>query len=297
MKNILLIAILFVSSLPLTAQSFGLQWIGAGTSTADYQLWFRRAFTTDHTPQCAHIELATTGRFRLYVNQYNVSRNVLLPYRQEGDTSTPISQTFDITPYLRPDTNTVAIWYAPSHWQAEGEPQIAACIYGTDSEDTPFAFHTDADWTWSHANACSRWIDATAYRPDWNTASPSVIPWQHAVETSSPDTPTLPCSPYARRVLHEVTPAWTNKGKDSIEAGFPVHIKGWIRVTLRGAKAGETITVNQLTYRCDGTMDEQVCRRFTTESTDRVVIKGDSHFKPEQVQNIEGLQIGEITAY
>lgn len=297
MKFSLLIAILLISSLPLAAQGFALQWIGASTSTDDYQVWFRRTFATGGKPQSAHIELASVGSFRLYVNEYNVCRDVLSPYRTDGDTSSPISQTFDITPYLRPDTNTVAIWYAPQRSHTTVEPQIAACIYGTDNEGIPFTFNTSTDWIWSHANASSQWIDATAYRTDWNTTTPSVIPWQHVVDTPCPDMPTMPSSAIVHRVTHEIKPTWTNIGKDSIEAGFPVHINGWIRITLRGATLGEMITVNQLSYRCIGTMDEQVCRRFTTESTDHVVIKGDSHFRPEQVQNIEGLQIEEIMTY
>ena len=291
-----LLTILFISlSLQMAAQSFGTQWIGATTSTDDNQLWFRRAYVLPTSIHRAHLEITTTGRVAVYVNQYNVSRDVLMPYREKHETHCPACLSFDVTPYIQADTNTIAVWYAPqeSH-EKEGEPQIAVWFYGTDTQGKAFAFASDKSWTWSIANANSVCIDATDWRPDWNSATPDIMPWVGATSAQSPQQPLAKNPHLAQRITKEMQPSWTHVTPDSIEAGFPAPLHGWIRVTLRGAHSGERITINKLHYICNGNMDEQACRRFTEENTDHVIIKGDSRFNAAQVQNIEGLQISTV---
>ena len=292
MKTIVFSLLTALSVQLASAQSFALPWIGASAATGEQQLWFRHNFFFDNTPKTLSIQLATTGNYCLYVNQYNVSRNVLLPYRSDKERQLPAEQTFDLTPYLRPDTNTVAIWYAPAtdHKKA-GEPQIAAYIFGTDNEYHAFSYSTSQEWLWSYANAANSYIDATAFRPDWNAATIAMTPWVPAEPTPAPQKRMASTSYRYRRVSHVYPPTWMLTTNDTLQAGFPTTINGWIRVTLRGTQAGEQIFVNGLTYICSGTMDEQICRRFTTETAKEVTITGDEHFKPSQVQNIEGLMI------
>lgn len=295
MKTILLTFLATLSVQWAAAQSFALHWIGASAATCDQQLWFRHNFFFDKTPKTLFIQLASTGNYCLYVNQYNVSRNVLLPFRSDKERSLPAEQTFDLTPYLRPDTNTVAIWYAPtaSHKRV-GEPQIAACIFGTDEEGNAISYTTSREWLWSYANASLSCIDATAFRPDWNAATHTIIPWSPAEPTPAPHERMASTSYRYRRVAQVYSPIWTQTTNDSLRAGFPTTVRGWIRITLRETQPGERIVVNGLTYICSGTMDEQVCRRFSTETKKEVTITGDKRFKPGQVQNIEGLMIEEF---
>lgn len=295
MKTIILTLLATLSVQWVAAQAFALPWIGASVATGDQQLWFRHNYFFDKTPKTLFIQLASTGSYNLYVNQYNVSRNVLLPFRSDKESSLPAEQTFDLTPYLRSDTNTVAVWYAPatSH-KCDGEPQIAACIFGTDEEGNAISYTTSRDWLWSYANASHSCIDATAFRTDWNAATHTIIPWTTVEPTSAPHERMSSASYRYRRVTQVYTPIWKQVAKDSLRAGFPTTVNGWIRITLRETQPGERIVVNGLTYICSGTMDEQVCRRFSTETTKEVTITGDKWFKPGQVQNIEGLMIEEF---
>ena len=44
-------------------------------------------------------------------------------------------------------------------------------------------------------------------------------------------------------------------------------------------------------YICNGTIDEQAIGRFAMLPWRSVTITGDRRFKPEQVQNVEGLEM------
>lgn len=294
MKTLISFLLALYSLPPLHAQQYGMEWIGATVPTADTQLWYVRTIATSRPWKTARLEIATTGHYCLYVNQYNIDRSVLMPHRKEHERHLPARQDIDITPYLRPDTNTIAVWYAPqnAHTKAN-EPQIAAWVYGTDIDGTPFSYPTDNDWTWSFANAGTDWTDATTYRPDWNQAAHPIMGWQPAMPTASPTLPMASSPCRTPHIVNELRPSWQSAKADSLVAGFPGTFHGWIRVTIRGAHPGERITINKMTYTCDGTMDEQACHRFSTESVNRVVVRGDRWFQPSQIQSIEGLEIKE----
>ena len=294
MKTLLPFLLALYSLQPLHAQQYGMKWIGATVATADTQLWYVRTIATRQPWKTARLEIATTGLCCVYVNQYNVNRSVLMPHRTEGERHLPAKQDIDITPYLRSDTNTIAVWYAPQrpHTKA-GEPQIAAWIYGSGEDGIPFAYPTDTNWTWSLANAGPDWTDATMFRPDWNKAAHPTTGWQPAKPAASPILPMASSPIRTPHIVNELRPSWQSAQADSLVAGFAGNFRGWIRVTVRGAHPGERITINKMAYTCDGTMDEQACRRFSAEAVNRVVIKGDHWFRPSQIQSIEGLEIKE----
>ena len=75
----------------------------------------------------------------------------------------------------------------------------------------------------------------------------------------------------------------------SVSYDFAPGFFGFVRVTLRGCRRGERIRIGNLLYVCSGEMDEQAFARFNPAFMRKITISGDRHFKPEQVQEVEGI--------
>lgn len=91
------------------------------------------------------------------------------------------------------------------------------------------------------------------------------------------------------KAVTEASPTETDKR--SVTYAFPHVFMGFVRVTIRDARPGETIFINGMRYICNGTIDEQAIGRFAMLPWRSVTITGDRRFKPEQVQNVEGLEM------
>ena len=91
------------------------------------------------------------------------------------------------------------------------------------------------------------------------------------------------------KAVTEASPTETDKR--SVTYAFPHAFMGFVRVTIRDARPGETIFINGMRYICNGTIDEQAIGRFAMLPWRSVTITGDRRFKPEQVQNVEGLEM------
>lgn len=285
------------TSLFLRAQAC---WMGHPAPDSLSHVWFRQAFIEDGTPQRAFVSVASTGNFRLYVNQMNVGDAVCY--------APCANRTFDITPYLRPDTNVVALLYAPAGLRAS-HSQVGVIYYGVKSDGTTFA-HADAGgWLCHEANSRmtadgGEEIDGRAAYPDWNAATlndpamwlPCAAAPSPAHSAFGPDGKTL--SPYAwhdaggdhgatrvesiQTYLFNETPAATL----AFPFGRPATIMP--RLTIRDAKPGETVRVNNLlTYICNGTIDEQAFPLFTSATTDSLSISGDAHFSTSQITTLD----------
>ena len=68
---------------------------------------------------------------------------------------------------------------------------------------------------------------------------------------------------------------------------------GFPRITLRDAKCGEQLQIENLLYTCSGEIDEQAYPVFCIGSHSAIDISGDSRFNPEQVNAIDLLETGE----
>ena len=90
------------------------------------------------------ITIASTGYFELYVNERNVTGDVLTPLR-ERCSANAIAVTYDVTRFMRAGTNTVAVWYSPSFPHPESR-QIALSFYGRAGDGSPQVFDNDSSW-------------------------------------------------------------------------------------------------------------------------------------------------------
>ena len=85
------------------------------------------------------------------------------------------------------------------------------------------------------------------------------------------------------------TPLFTELSADTLIVHLVPNERHLIRVTLRGCRRGERISIGNLHYVCTGEIDEQAFARFTPTSSNTIIITGDSHFQSEQVQEVESI--------
>ena len=114
MRRILVIISCMLSTLMAMAQEYNLRWISSPCVDSTAQIWFRNQYVHHKKIKKAYVCIATTGYADLYINRRNASHNYLAPYRQPYS-DYPVSTTYDITRFSRPDTTTIAVWYSPSY--------------------------------------------------------------------------------------------------------------------------------------------------------------------------------------
>jgi hypothetical protein len=291
---ILFTAILYGES--LFAQEFGTYWITCPNPDDSSEVWFRKTFVTIHRPRNAKITIATTGRFQLFVNERNVSCEVLLPKGSYQDNSIH-EMTFDISNILRNDSNVIAVWYAPNPY-LHTDKQLSLAYYGTSQYGK--TFYHKADENWLCKKACGyvtvnqEHIDNNFYNPLWKTCTVNTKGWIHP--ENSTDSHIYPIfddiyDHQGERIIKVLYPHEIFSDSHSITYRFPRRFRGWVRLTLRNAHHGEIIHINGFSYICNGLIDEQACRRFTIDTQQDLVIEGDRFFRKDQIQNIEGLII------
>ena len=309
-----------------TAGDFGCRWMSHPAPDDTSHVWFRRTFVIEEQdiPRTAYIHVATTGRFVLYVNGRNVSTALFTPDRTPSDT-TVMAISHDVRRFLRPDSNTIALLYCPS---TRTRRQVSVSFYGIAADSSHFATNDTDGWLCRHADTWQthdggeamnrntypyRWTDTDQPLALWqaveqistsqhhNTTPPqhlNTTPSQHNT-TSTPISaedicgyspvrinPLVDNAAHMRRIY---TPLFTEQSADTLIVHLVPNERHLIRVTLRGCRRGERISIGNLHYVCTGEIDEQAFARFTPTSSNTIIITGDSHFRSEQVQEVESI--------
>ena len=289
---------LFLQAISLQAQGFQPNWISYPDVDSTAQIWFRQTYLCEGRPQFAMLEVVTTGYFDLYVNGYNVSTDVRMPFREEAFNDQPISLCFDITRFLRPDSNTIAVWYSPSYPHIQPR-QVAISYYGRNAENLPFSFISDKNWLCRKANVqLNATNDEILHAPDysqtqWKADDFAPACWQGTSYSSADNSQRIDyrrVAYMAERVTKILTPAYYVTEGDTTCYEFDTGFHGYVRVTLRDANTEEYLNINGLSYQCNGEMDEQAYRKFTRRTFRNVWITGDQYFRNSQIQRIEGIE-------
>lgn len=309
-----------------TAGDFGCRWMSHPAPDDTSHVWFRRTLVIEEPdmPRTAYIHVATTGRFVLYVNGRNVSTALFTPDRTPNDT-TVMAISYDVRRFLRPDSNTIALLYCPS---TRTRRQVSVSFYGIAADSSHFATNDTDGWLCRHADTWQthdggeamnrntypyRWTDTDQPLALWqaveqistsqhlNTTPPqhlNTTPSQHNT-TSTPISaedicgyspvhinPLVDNAAHMRRIY---TPLFTEQSADTLIVHLVPNERHLIRITLRGCRRGERISIGNLHYVCTGEIDEQAFARFTPTSSNTIIITGDSHFRSEQVQEVESI--------
>lgn len=311
MLRLIHILILFAASLATaTAGDFGCRWMSHPAPDDTSHVWFRHTLVIDEQdmPRTAYIHVATTGRFVLYVNGRNVSTALFTPDRTPNDT-TVMAISYDVRRFLRPDSNTIALLYCPS---TRTRREVSVSFYGIAADSSHFATNDTDGWLCRHADTWQTHdggeaMNRNTYPYRWTDTDQPLALWQ-AVEqistsqhlnTSTPISaedicgyspvrinPLVDNAAHMRRIY---TPLFTEQSADTLIVHLVPNERHLIRVTLRGCQRGERISIGNLHYVCTGEIDEQAFARFTPTSSNTIIITGDSHFRSEQVQEVESI--------
>lgn len=297
MNKIFTIFVLLLLAANAIAQDFNAHWISYPKPDSVSQIWFRQSYKSTTRPIQASITVASTGNFDLYVNEKNVSTDVLIPYRTNMSNN-PIAITYDVSRFLKAGINTIAVWYSPSY-PSINTRQIAVSYYGRDTNGRHFEYNSDKNWICKQANFALNYNGSESinsnYQPvKWNSQDIDLACWQSAMlaPTDNKENVTpLHVSYKATKLSKIQQPINQYSEGDSVFYAVFNPFMGNIRVTLRGAKKGETININGLEYVCSGVTDEQAYSKFTSGYYRKIAIKGDKQFNSKHISKIEALEI------
>ena len=329
-----LMGLLVIGMTTASAQtaSLGPGEISCTTADSLSDIWFRHTYLTQRRPISATLSVTARGRYRVYVNESNVT-----PPLPTDNCHHPVTIDIDISGYLRSDSNTVAILYHPV---GPHDHQIAVCYYGVGRDGRPFGHNADGGWlcrpvdegsgdgidrgyTQTVSTAC--WTPVSApERLEIEGTKAASAPRRVEIEGRTADSalqrndsalrrndsalrrvstemgvwPLATLLPVrVNRVTRVTTPRYSERTPEGIAYEFVTGFYGFVRLTLRGAKKGETIIIGGRKYTCNGETDEQITTAFEPTYHRRVIVSGDSAFDASQVQRVDGVSLMTTTSY
>ena len=336
-----LMGLLVIGMTSASAQtdSLGPGEISCTTADSLSDIWFRHTYLTQRRPISATLSVTARGRYRVYVNESNVT-----PPLPTDNCHHPVTIDIDISGYLRSDSNTVAILYHPV---GPHDHQIAVCYYGVGRDGRPFGHNADGGWlcrpvdegsgdgidrgyTQTVSTAC--WTPVSApgrleieeakvasepRRVEIEGTKVASAPRRVEIEGTKADSELRTADSALRRVSTEMgvwplatllpvqvnrvtrvtAPRYSERTPEGIAYEFVTGFYGFVRLTLRGAKKGETITIGGRKYTCNGETDEQITTAFEPTYHRRVIVSGDSAFDTSQVQRVDGVSLMTTTSY
>lgn len=308
-----LMGLLVIGMTTASAQtaSLGPGEISCTTADSLSDIWFRHTYLTQRRPISATLSVTARGRYRVYVNESNVT-----PPLPTDNCHHPVTIDIDVSGYLRSDSNTVAILYHPV---GPHDHQIAVCYYGVRRDGRPFGHNADGGWLcrpvdegsgdgidrgytqtvstacWTPVSAPGRLeIDGTKAASELRTADSAL----RRVSTEMGVWPLATQLPVrVNRVTGVTAPRYSERTPEGIAYEFVTGFYGFVRLTLRGAKKGETIIIGGRKYICNGETDEQITTAFEPTYHRRVIASGDSAFDASQVQRVDGVSLMTTTSY
>lgn len=329
-----LMGLLVIGMTTASAQtaSLGPGEISCTTADSLSDIWFRHTYLTQRRPISATLSVTARGRYRVYINESNVT-----PPLPTDNCHHPVTIDIDVSGYLRSDSNTVAILYHPI---GPHDHQIAVCYYGVGRDGRPFGHNADGGWlcrpvdegsgdgidrgyTQTVSTAC--WTPVSApERLEIEGTKAASAPRRVEIEGRTADSalqrndsalrrndsalrrvstemgvwPLATLLPVrVNRVTRVTTPRYSERTPEGIAYEFVTGFYGFVRLTLRGAKKGETIIIGGRKYTCNGETDEQITTAFEPTYHRRVIVSGDSAFDASQVQRVDGVSLMTTTSY
>lgn len=287
-----LMGLLVIGMTTASAQtaSLGPGEISCTTANSLSDIWFRHTYLTQRRPISATLSVTARGRYRVYVNESNVT-----PPLPSANCHHPVTIDIDVSSYLRSDSNTVAILYHPV---GPHDHQIAVCYYGVGRDGRPFGHNADGGWLCrpvdeGSGDGIDRGYTQTVSTACWTPASAL-----RRVSTEMGVWPLATLLPVrVNRVTRVTAPRYSERTPEGIAYEFVTGFYGFVRLTLRGAKKGETITIGRRKYTCNGETDEQITTAFEPTYHRRVIVSGDSAFDASQVQRVDGVSLMTTTSY
>lgn len=308
-----LMGLLVIGMTTASAQtaSLGPGEISCATADSLSDIWFRHTYLTQRRPISATLSVTARGRYRVYVNESNVT-----PPLPTDNCHHPVTIDIDVSGYLRSDSNTVAILYHPV---GPHDHQIAVCYYGVGRDGRPFGHNADGGWlcrpvdegsgdgidrgyTQTVSTAC--WTPVSVpgrLEMDGTKAASELRTDDSALRRVSTEMGVWPLATLlpvrVNRVTRVTAPRYSERTPEGIAYEFVTGFYGFVRLTLRGAKKGEIIIIGGRKYTCNDETDEQITTAFEPTYHRRVIVSGDSAFDASQVQRVDGVSLMTTTSY
>lgn len=308
-----LMGLLVIGMTTASAQtaSLGPGEISCATADSLSDIWFRHTYLTQRRPISATLSVTARGRYGVYVNESNVT-----PPLPTDNCHHPVTIDIDVSGYLRSDSNTVAILYHPV---GPHDHQIAVCYYGVGRDGRPFGHNADGGWLCRPVDEGSGDGIDRGYTQTVSTAcwTPALAPERLEIEEAKAASEIRTAASALRRVSTEMgvwplatmlpvrvnrmtrvtEPRYSERTPEGIAYEFVTGFYGFVRLTLRGAKKGETIIIGGRKYTCNGETDEQITTAFEPTYHRRVIVSGDRAFDASQVQRVDGVSLMTTTSY
>lgn len=294
--NTLILTILWV--LNSNAQEFGTHWISYPLPNDSSEVWFRKSYKFSSQPIQAFLSIASTGNYKLYINERNVTGSLLFEGQKEDIME---NHTLDVTRYLKSGNNVIAIWYAPMGEPSFGK-QISAELYGWRQDSIPFYYPSNGSWLTYQPQGCSHGedeqFDGRTDVLSWKSTDDFHSQgWIHPTGSygldqmlTSQENRVFKSENKLRQVL---SPVYQHSDSAGYHIDFGRPFRGTIRLTLRNAHKGDNLFINGYQYTCNGELDEQAFLRFKFQSERIYTLTWSSRFKKSYIVNVEGLEIEE----
>ncbi len=126
--------------------------------TTRQKFFFCHVFPSQGKPKQGSITFASCGRIKVFVNERNISPKA---YFCNPNYATIFIYTYDITRFLQPHKNTIAVWYAPESGR-EPSKQLSMEYYGYDAKGKYFFIKQMEDLEMLHTKRmlCKKEIEA-----------------------------------------------------------------------------------------------------------------------------------------
>lgn len=291
------IVAIFLCRVPnLHAQEFGTPWMHYPHPDTCSTVWFRNTYVTSRKPLSAFLSVEANGEVEVFVNE-----TPLTPPFYNNIAGEDTRLALNIGKYLRKDSNTIAIHYRPAH-EVQPRRGVGVCLYGRRRDGTPFAYFGGEGWmcrtgdikSTDSLRECNGNMRGYSFytRQSFDEACwmpPTLTPPRPTEGQKPRKTPISSC--FSSQI---VAPKYFDITENGVEYEFGIGFYGFVRVTLRGAAAGERIYIGDTAFTCRGNTDEQVCARFSPAYYRRVRITGDRLFAPIHIQRVEGINLSYI---
>lgn len=274
-----IVAIFLCCVLNLQAQEVGTPWMYYPNPDTCSSVWFRHTYISSRKPLSAFLAVAANGNIEVFFNDVPLSPS----FYHDGDNENSFF-TFNVGKYLRRDSNTIAIHCLPSQ-KPTTRKGVSVCFFGRKRNGQTFSYFGNENWLCrlEDPEAANKYSVNNDYAC-WVSAMASL---EQPIERQKSQKPSI-SSTFSTQI---VIPKYFDVDDNGVEYEFGFGFYGFVRLTLRGATAGERICIGDTPFICSGKTDEQIFTRVFPAYYRRVRISGDDHFDPIQIQRVEGINL------
>ncbi|KAA6300764.1 MAG: hypothetical protein EZS26_003095 [Candidatus Ordinivivax streblomastigis] len=238
-------------------------WIKHPEASKKQHTWFRKKITINDKTASAFIHVASTGNHELYINGRKADERVLAPVLARLDKRI-LYVTYDITSFLQPGENVIALWFAPgwsrySSFTNAVDQALLVQLNGKTAQGELFTLHSDASWKCAESYSRNQGnfqlfdmggeeMNGQLYTTAWNTLNFDDNNWKYARKISplkNGKEPILSAHTTDPSRIIETIPAVniTDTIPETWLVDMGKHFTGFLEAHFNGLRAGDTVSI------------------------------------------------------